>query len=316
MSHAVPPPLAAVVTYDAPSPSWFLIAAGLVAVLLVVGPLIAAIVLAVRGRWGWAAGAGTLGAVSLLGATFALYVSVRQTHVDQTYIDQMSAAAEGRLDESHFNMQSAAWQSDDPWHDAARRHDARIQEQDRRDRARRSLERRSLERRGLQHRSDGAGNAPVRRPVQAPVELVAEDALPAWVTTVPADRLVVSGPRVTDEDGGPAAAQRAAETRVAAALADAAGLPAAAITPDDVTRPGTIRRAAVQTRTLTTGENAFTVYQGHLLVDASPSMLDHLRRGYRDRLGRERAAWAAGAGGLCVVCFAGLWGLGRRKLAV
>ena len=183
---------------------------------------------------------------------------------------------------------------DDPWRDAARRHDARIREdRDRRDRER------------------GPGRP--RIDVDFDTEWIRGENLPDWVGSPPADRLVVVGPLVTDEDGGEPAARLAAEAAVAGRLAELAGLPSAdAVDPDDV--PRAIRRAAVQTLTRTTGENSFAVHRGHLLVDASPDQIEHLRRGYLDRLGRRRAAWAAGAGGVCVVLFAGLWGMGRRKL--
>ncbi|NNJ27871.1 hypothetical protein [Alienimonas chondri] len=308
--------------------TWLMLLVALAAVLLIVVPLVTAIVLAVRGRRGWAVAAGTVAmTVFLLGGTLIsvrtadhgqreyqiAVAEQRQRHVEsmtqyQAEVDHMRLttrfANDDRVqvrDDGVFVTQEGPDGQEEevrvgppaPWRDAARQHDERLRQRDQ--------ERRRNERRPQQ----------VHAPV--PADLVSEDDLPEWIANPGTHRIVVVGPLTTDEDGGPTAARAAAERTAAAQLAEAAGLPPDAhVNPDDVTR--SVRRAAVVPFTRTTGENAFTVYQGHLLVDASPQSLDHLHRGYRSRIGNERAVWAVGGAGALVVLFSGLWGLGRRKL--
>ncbi|QDT15256.1 hypothetical protein [Alienimonas californiensis] len=305
----------------------------LAALLLIVAPLVAAIVLAVRGRPGAGAIVGGVGVG--LGALLAMgsLISVRTEHRGPAEVhavwDRDGARREAVLhaygDDDDARLQSRFAHDNrvhvrpdgvhvderggeiliapapgrgpegDAWRDAAGRHEERLLQRRRHDR---------------DHRPQALHHGPGGPLVEA--EFVSENELPEWAQTPPADRLVVTGPLVTDEDGGPAAARRAAEEATTARLIEQAGLPpGAAINPDDVPRPG---RIAVQTLTRTTGENAFTMYRAFVQVDASAPVLDRLRQGHRHRLGRDRALWAVGGAGACVVGFAGLWGLGRRKL--
>ena len=274
-----------------PPPTPFMIAG--LASLLILAPLVAAAVLAFRGRRWWALAVGTAVTPMLLVGLYGA-MSVRPARAAP------AAESLGHWDGHRFEYVACESVADshvelDPWHNAARRHDERL----RRERDRRPP-------------PADARHAITVRPAPAD-ERVSGGELPAWVTdAAPANRLVVAGPLVTDEDGGPSAARRAAEALAAHRLIEAAGLPpGAAIIPIDVPRPG---RVAVQTLTRTTGENTFPVYRGYVQIDASPPTLEQLREGHRRLVGEERAAWAAGAGGLCVALFAGLWAVGRRKL--
>ena len=189
----------------------------------------------------------------------------------------------------------------DAWRDAARRHGEVLRDRDR-------------VRGEVTHETDfGPFTAEITRPGPVVIDEPGDGEPPAWVGDAPpADRAVVSGPLVTDEEGGPPAARRAAEAEAARALADAAGLPPGAVDPADAA--AAVRRSAVVTSTRTTGANEFAVHRGHLLVDVSPAALHDLRAAHRRRLGERRAAWLAGGAGGCVLLFGGLWGAGRRKL--
>ena len=274
MSPVVPPP----------TPSMI---AGL-ASLLILAPLVAAAVLAFRGRRWWALAVGTAVTPMLLVGLYGA-MSVRPARAAP------AAESLGHWDGHRFVCVADSHAELDPWHDAARRHDERL----RRERDRRPS-------------PPDARHAITVRPVPVD-ERVSGGDLPAWATdAAPADRLVVAGPLVTDEDGGPPAARMAAEEVVAGRLAELAGLPPDAVRREDAA--GAIRRAAVETLARTTGEHAFDVHRGHLLVDVSVPSLDRLRHAYRDRVGTRRAAWAAGGAGALVLLFGGLWGVGRRKL--
>ncbi|MEM9702340.1 MAG: hypothetical protein AAF907_07840 [Planctomycetota bacterium] len=308
--------------------TWLAILAGLAALLLLVGPLIAAVVLVAHGRYGWAGAAAAISLAGLLVAGVGL-LSVR-TVAQEDYRRAATAqhtAQQARLEgfrERAVHMElMTRFANDDrvrvdddgvyviqkgveiqvgppaPWRDAAQRHEERLLElhraQQRRDPSIVVIE------------SDPPGDEPA-----VPAELVSEDDLPKWVSDPGDNRVVVVGPLVTDEDGGPQAARRAAEGAILDRLAPLANLPAdAEVNPRDVPNPG---RVAILSFNRSTGENEFTLYQGYLQVDASSKTLDRLRRGYQNRLGEERAAWAVGGAGGCVAFFASLWGLGRRQL--
>ncbi|MFH5804801.1 hypothetical protein [Alienimonas sp. DA493] len=313
--------------YAAAPTTWLMLLVALAALLLIVVPLVAGIALAVRGRPGVGAVLGGAGLVAalLIGGYFSLSASHHGAPGPRAVWERDEARRESVLhvyqeDHDYARLRTRFADDDrvhvgpggvyvreggrevliapapahgpegDAWRDAARRHEERL-----------------LQRR----RRDGAHGPRVVDPA-AEAELVSEEELPDWVTDPPANRVVVTGPLVTDEDGGPAAARRAAEEVMVARLLEDADLPPdAAINRGDVPHPA---RAVVQTLARTTGENEFTLYRGHLLVDASDDVLERLRQGYRNRLGERRALWAVGAGGACVVLFAGLWGVGRRKL--
>ena len=276
-----------------PTPSMFAVAGAVL--LLTLTPLVAAAVLAFRGRKWWALAVGTAVMPMLLVGFYGAMSRGRPARA--------SPAAEslGHWDGHRFESVADSHAELDPWHDAARRHDERLRSQVR------------VRREPFRSASPGPERLVSPNGLVSPDERVSAGDLPAWVTdAAPADRLVVAGPLVTDEDGGPPAARTAAEAVVAGRLAELAGLPPQAVRRENAA--GAVRRAAVETLARTTGEHAFDVHRGHLLVDVSPQSLDRLRREYRDRVGTRRAAWAAGGGGVLVLLFAGLWGVGRRKL--
>ena len=157
--------------------------------------------------------------------------------------------------------------------------------------------------------TDGPPEPPVPGEVTGPGDFAETPGVPGWAADPPPGRLAVAGPLETDAE----TAKYAAGVLAAEALAEAAGVPAAAVR--GVHGVERFRRlSAVEPVVRDTGENTFTVYRARLLLDVEPASLEFLRRAHRRAVSDGRAGVAAGAAGALAGLCGAVWGVGRRKL--